>query len=310
MVMVAAKTYFGEQRIGGIDFRTLTLDLDGRGNIQALFRRNVGARATCVHFSAFFEVPKVWSTSPPEFRGYFHRAGMLGGAEEFNWVFFCEPFGVRSNGTYYLGRSGDRSTEGLINEMWDIIHPMVDPSLPIITMGSSMGGHAAIYFAATWSAEGAIAVSPHLDLRRAACDGGRWDEIAWAVPGGDPTSTIAEVDTQRLFVDGRPGAATTQIVIQYALDDPGCVTDDISRLQQFFHQPILLDVRKKGGHTSDFAPRIWWLATISAVLTRSLLSQRDFERLSEGRKKAFGAHLALWLRRAPFRAYATFKKRR
>lgn len=308
--MAALRTHLGEQRIGGIDFGTLTVDLDEGAKIQALFRRNIGARATCVHFSAFFEIPKVWSTSPPEFRGYFHRAGMLGGAEDFNWVFFCEPFGVRSNGTYYLGRSGDRSTEGLIDEMWDILNPILDSSLPVITMGSSMGGHAAIYFAAKWSANGAIAVSPHLDLRRAACDGGRWDEIAWAVPGGDPTSAVAEVDTQRLFVDGRPGAATTQVVVQYALDDPGCVADDINRLQQFFDRPILVDVRQTGGHTSDFAPRDWWLGTVSAILAHSALSQRDFERLSEGPKKAFGSRLMLWLRRAPFRVYAALKKRR
>lgn len=308
--MVSVKSHLGEQRIGGIDFQTLTLDLDDGTNIQALFRRNHRARATCVHFSAFFEVPKVWSTSPPEFRGYFHRAGMLGGAEDFNWVFFCEPFGVRSNGTYYLGRSGDRSTEGLIDRMWERIGPGLDPTLPVITMGSSMGGHAAIYFAAKWSAAGAIAVSPHLDLRRAACDGGRWDEIAWAVPTGDPTSAPAEVDTQRLFVEGRPGAKTTQVVVQYALDDPGCVTDDVTRLQEFFDRPISVDVRRTGGHTSDFAPRGWWLGTIAAVLAGSPLSQREFESLSEEPRKAVGSRLMLWLRRAPFRAYAVLKKRR
>jgi pimeloyl-ACP methyl ester carboxylesterase len=235
---------------------------------------------------------------------------MLGGAEDFNWVFFCDPFGVRSNGTYYLGCGGDRSTETLIDEMWGIIGSNLDSELPVITMGSSMGGHAAIEFAAKWSAKGAVAVSPHLDLRRAASEGGRWDEIAWAVPGGDPASVDAEVDTQRLFVPGKPGSETTQVVIQYALDDPGCVVDDVIRLQQFFEKPIMVDVRSEGGHTSDFAPRDWWLRTVDAIIAGSALSQRDFARLSVEPKIAIVVRLTLWLRRAPFRIYTAFRHRR
>jgi pimeloyl-ACP methyl ester carboxylesterase len=194
--------------------------------------------------------------------------------------------------------------------MWGIIGSNLDSELPVITMGSSMGGHAAIEFAAKWSAKGAVAVSPHLDLRRAASDGGRWDEIAWAVTGGDPDSVNAEIDTQRLFVSGKPGAETTQLVLQYAVDDPGCVDSDVIRLQEFFQKPIMVDLRSEGGHTSDFAPRDWWLGTVNAIVGGSQLSQTDFARLSVEPRIAIGVRLTLWLRRAPFRIYAVFRRRR
>ena len=230
---------------------------------------------------------------------------MLGSSPTYNWIFFCDPFGVRENGTYYLGKSGDRFVEQLIDELWKAVMPHVDGSLPIVTMGSSMGGHAAIYFGTKWKAKAAIAVSPHLDLRRAAEHGGRHAEVSWAVPTGKPEAPEAEIDTQRLFNDASEPRSDLAVIIQFALDDPGCTQEDVARLQKVYHRELICDVRKSGGHTSDFAPRTWWLNVAGAIVKNQRPNQDLLITWSERSEVGLTARLALRLRRLPLRIYST-----
>jgi hypothetical protein len=231
-----------------------------------------GARGLVVHFSAFFGK---WGDAKPyrdQFQGYFHRLKMLGSCPDHDWLFLCDPYGAFDNGTYYLGERGDlfveRATRRIIDE---VVASAGNAPDEIVTVGSSMGGTAALKFGLDLGVRGIVAIGPHIDLDICAQRQNRWSEVAFTVPDGDPANPDNHPITRsiRARLDARDDATPLpRLFLQSCEDDDGLHREQVLPLLDAWRAGggwVELDSRPVGGHTSDWATRELLLDVVDRV---------------------------------------------
>ena len=224
-----------------------------------------------IHFSAFFGNWGNARAYRDDFKGYFHRLRMLGSHERRNWLFLCDPYGAFDNGTYYLGAGGDLFVERAIHEIIDrhLDTLGVDPR-DVVTLGSSMGGTAALKFGARYDVGGIVAIGPHIDLDTSAVHQNRMAEVAFALADGDVTAEHNRVLTRQVVNELE--ARTTpppRLFIQSCRDDLGVHDEQVLPLCEAWRATggtVHLDERPTGGHTSDHAPRALLLHVADQLL--------------------------------------------
>lgn len=231
-----------------------------------------GATGLAVHFSAFFGA---WGDARPyrdQFQGYFHRLKMLGRDPSRNWLFLCDAYGAYDNGTYYTGRAGDLFVE---RAMTDIVTAHLDRfgyrDQPLVTLGSSMGGTAALKFGLDLDADGIVAVCPHIDLDVCAARQDRAAEVAWICPDGDPLAPHNHRYTRQIRqrVEERPtGRPLPRLFVQSCEDDAGVHDEQVLPLVERWRDrggEVTTDFRPEGGHTSDWATRALLLDAVGCL---------------------------------------------
>lgn len=219
-----------------------------------------GAEGLAIHFSAFFGAWGNARAYRDTFKGYFHRLKMLGTHPRRNWLFLCDPYGAFDNGTYYLGEAGDLHVERAVHRIIDETLDRLDVAPDrVVTLGSSMGGTAALKFGLRHDVAGIVAIGPHIDLDTSAVRQDRMAEVAFALPDGDVTADHNHVLTRQ--VRRELAARTTPpppLFLQSCADDDGVHTEQVLPLATEWEAQggtVHLDVRPEGGHTSAHAPR-------------------------------------------------------
>lgn len=235
-----------------------------------------------IHFSAFFGNWGNARAYRDDFKGYFHRLRMLGSHERRNWLFLCDPYGACDNGTYYLGADGDlfveRATHAIIEAQLERLG--VDPS-QVVTLGSSMGGTAALKFGLRHDVAGIVAIGPHIDLDTSAVHQDRMAEVAFALPDGDVTAEHNRVLTRQ--VTNELAARTTpppRLFIQSCRDDVGVHGEQVLPLCDTWKAKggtVHLDERPTGGHTSDHAPRSLLIHATDALFDGDPIEVTDLQ---------------------------------
>jgi hypothetical protein len=250
--------------------------------------RHPGASGLIIHFSAFFGE---WGDARQHrkvFSGHFHRLGMLGDVADHDWLFVCDEYGADGNGTYYTGESGDMFVERAV---LDLVRSVAADSgvaaSSMVTMGSSMGATAALKFGLILGVKGIVAISPHIDLDICAVRQGRWRHVAFICPDGDPLSTQNHVWTRqvrRLVAQAHPGQLP-RLFMQACRDDEGVFAEQVEPLCAAWTQAggaVILDARRRGGHTSDHATR-----PLLVDAGARLLDDRPIDPLRYQRDRAF-----------------------
>lgn len=221
-----------------------------------------GATGLAVHFSAFFGAWGNARVYRDQFQGYFHRMKMLGGDPTRNWLFLCDAYGAKQNGTYYTGRQGDLFVERAITEIIsDVRERHGYTEQPLVTIGSSMGATAAIKFGLDFDADGVVAICPHVDLDVSAALQNRMPEVAWICPDGDPLAEHNWPLTRqiRARIGTRPASRPLpRLFVQSSEDDAGVHHEQVVPLVEQWRDAggeAVTDFRPVGGHTSDHATR-------------------------------------------------------
>lgn len=224
-----------------------------------------------IHFSAFFGQWGNARAYRETFKGYFHRLRMLGSHQRRNWLFLCDPYGAFDNGTYYLGGDGDRYVERAMHEIIDRrIEALGITPADAVTIGSSMGGTAALKFGNRLDVAGIVAIGPHIDLDTSAVHQDRLDEVAFTLPDGEVTAVHNRVLTRQvrneLAARDRP---PPELFIQSCRDDLGVHTEQVLPLCAEWVTAggaVHLDERPSGGHTSDHAPQALLIDVVDRML--------------------------------------------
>jgi len=209
-----------------------------------------------VHFSAFFDESGELRRFR-EFRGYFHRLRMFWPLAEHSFLFLVDTFGAEQNGCYYKGVGGDFFVERAMDEIIGRFRDVVSiPDEQTVTLGSSMGGTAALRFGLRHGSRGIVAVCPHIDLDISALHQGRVRHVA-AILGDDDVTAHAYFPVTREI---RQLAATVsplpRLAVQSMLDDAGVHEEQVLPLVELWQAregPVRTDYHAVGGHTSDYA---------------------------------------------------------
>lgn len=224
-----------------------------------------------IHFSAFFGAWGNARAYRDTFKGYFHRLKMLGTHPRRNWLFLCDAYGAFDNGTYYLGEAGDlhveRAMHRIIDGHLDRLH--TDPSR-VVTLGSSMGGTAALKFGLRYDVGGIVAIGPHIDLDTSAVRQDRMAEVAFALPDGDVTADHNRPLTRQIRRElAERSTPPPPLFLQSCADDDGVHHEQVLPLASAWEAgggTVHLDVRPQGGHTSQYASRSLLLETTDRLL--------------------------------------------
>ena len=232
-----------------------------------------GASTVGIHFSAFFGAWGDARAYRDTFGGYFHRRKMLGTDDRRDWLFLCDDHGVHGNGCYYLGEAGDlyvqRGTEAVIRS--ELARRGHAPDRTV-TLGSSMGGTAALWFGLELGVAGIVAIGPHIDLDTSAVHGDRMAEVGWICPDGDVLAAHNRRYTRAINrrLDSWPrGAPLPRLFVQSCADDAGVHDEQVVPLVERWRSlggHADLDVRPVGGHTSDWATRALLLDATDRLL--------------------------------------------
>lgn len=246
---------------------------------------HAGADSVGIHFSAFFGA---WGNARPyrdTFGGYFHRRKMLGSDDRRDWLFLCDDHGVHGNGCYYLGEAGDRyvqrATTAIIEgELARRGHP---PGRAV-TLGSSMGGTAALWFGLELGVAGIVAIGPHIDLDTSAVHGDRMAEVGWICPDGDPLAPHNHPYTRainRRLDDWPADRPLPRLFVQSCEDDTGVHHEQVVPLVERWRAlggHADLDARPVGGHTSDWATRALLLDATDRLLAGEPIDVERYQR--------------------------------
>jgi len=253
------------------DFRRFT-DAEGRIFDYAVVT-HPGGHGLAVHCSAFFGK---WGERRPyrdQFQGYFHRLRMLGSDPSHQWLFLCDAHGAFRNGTYYSGEHGDPFVERAVLAIVDReMERLGIPPGQLVTVGSSMGATGALVIGLRLGAAGIVAIVPHIDLDVAAARCGRWEEVAFITPDGDPTATANHPLTRRvraLVSEAGAEGRLPGLFVQVCADDDGVYREQVLPLVdewRLLGGAVAVDVRPVGGHTSDYATRPLLLDATSALM--------------------------------------------
>ncbi len=255
------------------DFRRFT-DTEGRTFEYAVVTHPEGD-GLAVHCSAFFGK---WGDRPryrDQFQGYFHRLRMLGSGPGHQWLFLCDAYGANRNGTYYSGEHGDPFVERAVLAIVDReMERLRIPAGRLVTVGSSMGATGALVIGLSREAAGVVAISPHVDLDVAASRCGRWEEVAFITPDGDPTAIANHPITRRVQAllseaGGPDSTCLPGLFVQTCADDAGVYPEQVLPLVDEWRLrggAAVVDLRPEGGHTSDFATRPLLLDAVAALM--------------------------------------------
>lgn len=229
-------------------------------------------RSLCIHYSAFFGEwgeRREWRS---QFAGWFHRLRMFWPLADHHFLFLCDTFGVDSNGTYYKGIDGDFFVERAMDAIQMKISDQfgIDPG-STVTLGSSMGGTAALRFALRHHYAGAVAVTPHIDLDVSAARQGRLRHVAAIVGHEDvdaPGLRPVTREIARLVATVRP---LPRLVVQSVLDDAGVHDEQVLPLVESWELGgglVKTDFQATGGHTSEYATPEFFADAIAWCLSR------------------------------------------
>lgn len=244
-----------------------------------------GRQELVVHFSAFFGK---WGDAKPyrdRFQGYFHRLKMLGSCDEYDWLFLCDSYGAFDNGTYYTGHHGDFFVERAISAI--IEQAMKSGGYDagrMATIGSSMGGTAALKFGLLFDVKGIAAIGPHIDLDTSAAAQGREQEVAWICPDGEYAAAHNFVYTRQINNMLQSWDASKQLpalFLQSCADDAGVHEEQVVPLADRWRAKggqVFLDTRPTGGHTSDYATRPLMLDAVGHLLAGEPIDVGKYER--------------------------------
>jgi pimeloyl-ACP methyl ester carboxylesterase len=232
--------------------------------------RHPGSRGLAVHFSAFFGGWGNARAYRATFGGYFHRLKMLGGCADHDWLFLCDPFGAHDNGSYYLGRAGDRFVErGTTAIIEQVMARGGHTPDDVVMLGSSMGATGALRFGLRHGVRGIAAVCPHIDLDTSAVHQDRMAEVAWVLPDGEVTAPHNHPTTREIarLVTNAPGPLP-RLFLQSCRDDAGVHDEQVLPLLASWQSQgeAVLDERPVGGHTSDHATRPLLLDVVGRLL--------------------------------------------
>lgn len=184
----------------------------------------------------------------------------------------CDEYGADHNGTYYTGAAGDlfveRGTQHIIQKV--LLDTGTTPD-QVITMGSSMGGTAALKFGMRLGVRGIVAVCPHIDLDICAVRQDRWRHVAFICPDGDPVGAQNHVYTRQIrrYIEELDGRTPPRLFMQSCADDTGVHAEQVLPLVDTWRRQggrVDLDERPKGGHTSDWATRALLLDAAERIL--------------------------------------------
>jgi hypothetical protein len=262
-------------------------DEQGRAfNFIHLSRPNT--KKLLVHFTAFFGEWGERKEYRENYQGYFHRLRMLKDIDFCSTLFVCDQFGVESNGTYYTGGAGDFFVErAIIQIIQQAMKRDGTTSDGLVTIGSSAGATGAIKFGLMFDAKGILAICPHIDLDTSAALQGRMPHVSFVVPDGDPISVENRVYTRQITnAVASKGKANRlpRLFVQSCADDYGVHQEQVIPLANLWRAKggqVLLDTRKRGGHTSDFATK----PLILDVIGRLFDGQRIYPRSYAWRRK-------------------------
>lgn len=246
------------------------IDDAGRSFEYAVVRHR-GAAALGIHLSAFFGRWGEARQYRETFGGYFHRLRMLGGCEDYDWLFLCDAYGAFSNGTYYTGHRGDLFVErAVIAISTEVMEELGHPPQRTVAIGSSMGATGALVLGLRLHLAGVVAVSPHVNLDVAAECCGRWAEVAYACPDGDPSSPSSRPVTRRVqTLLAERTSPPPRLFVQTCEDDTGVYQEQVLPLVDGWRAAggrVDVDLRPVGGHTSDFATRAVLLDVVDRIL--------------------------------------------
>lgn len=231
--------------------------VDDLGHAFSYIHIDNGTQRLGVHFSAFFgergEHPKYRTT----FGGYFHRLKMLSQDQSRDWLFLCDPYGLESNGTYYVGSVGDPFVEQAMRQIIETVGVGSRYAVGnVITIGSSMGSTGAIKFGIEFGVKGIVAIAPHVDLDVCARLTGRYEHVRWILNGADPYDHEFYPTTRRIRDLIHHNAELPDLFVQSSINDPGVYKEQVLPLIIDWRRnggQATLDRRLSGGHTSRFA---------------------------------------------------------
>jgi hypothetical protein len=215
-----------------------------------------------VHFTAFFGEWGERKEHRENYQGYFHRLRMLRDIDFCSVLFVCDQYGAESNGTYYTGKGGDFFVERAVSKIIEqaMRHDGVGPD-GLVTVGSSAGATGALKFGLMFNAKGILAICPHIDLDTSAALQNRMPHVSFVVPDGDPMNVENRIYTRQItnmVTAQKADQRLPRLFIQSCLDDHGVHNEQVVPLANHWRSKdgqVLLDTRRTGGHTSDFATK-------------------------------------------------------
>lgn len=181
-------------------------------------------------FTAFFGDWGERAEYREHFQGYFHRYKMFNNVHDYNYLFLCDQYGHDNNGTYYTGYKGDFFVERAIDLIIDkVVHEFSISKENIITLGSSMGGYAALKFAIQKKMMGAIAIHPHIYLDISAKFQNREDHVKYTLPDGDTQSQYNYSYTRKIsrLINNEYFHPLPRIFIHSCQDDYGVYNEQV-----------------------------------------------------------------------------------
>ena len=221
--------------------------------------RSPTAKDLVVHFSAFFGAWGDAKVYRDQFKGYFHRAKMLGSDPSHNWLFLCDTYGAFDNGTYYTGHQGDFFVErAMLTILRDRMAVLGIEADRVVLVGSSMGATAALKFGLVLGARGIVAIGPHIDLDLSAKFQNRMAEVAFICPDGEALAEHNYPFTRQIRELAGSSSVLPRLFVQSCADDVGVHAEQVLPLVRQWSQrggDVTVDERLVGGHTSDYATR-------------------------------------------------------
>jgi hypothetical protein len=135
--------------------------------------------------------------------------------------------------------------------------------------------------------QGIIAIAPHVDLDISAERQNRMQNVAFICPDGDPlaphnfkfTRQIRSLIGSRDIGDGPP----PRLFVQACADDGGVFPEQIEPLTAAWRAAggsVVADIRRTGGHTSDWATPALLLDTIDRLLASDEIPVATYQTLS------------------------------
>jgi hypothetical protein len=212
--------------------------------------------ALAIHFSAFFGAWGERRLDKPQFSGYFHRLRMFWPLREYSFLFLCDTFGAEDNGCYYKGEWGDFFVERAMDEIIaKVVGETGADARRVVTLGSSMGGTAALRFALRHGFGGVVAVCPHIDLDLSAIHQNRLPHVA-AILGTEDVTAPAHYPVTREVRRLAKEVRLPRLAVQSMLDDEGVHQEQVVPLVELWLArggAVSADYHEAGGHTSDYA---------------------------------------------------------
>ncbi|MCA1657041.1 MAG: hypothetical protein LC713_04940 [Actinobacteria bacterium] len=209
---------------------------------------------------------------------------MLGTDPGHDWLFLCDAYGARENGTYYMGEAGDLYVErAMLAVLAKVMAAGPYPPAEVVMAGSSMGATAALKFGLLLDVAGILAVCPHIDLDICAARQDRQAEVAFILPSGgvaNPANHPYTRQIRRLLAQRPASRPLPHLVVQSCEDDPGVHDEQVLPLVDAWRAgggTVWLDARPVGGHTSDYATKAMMLDAIGSLMAGDPVDVRRYQ---------------------------------